>query len=374
MLRTGAFWVTVILILSFSDMKAEEARLIFKAGEDGYACFRIPVILSTKNGSLLAFAEGRRNNCGDAGDIDLVLKRSADNGKTWTQLQVVWSDGANTCGNPAPVLEERSGRILLLSTWNLGTDHEPAIIDGTSKDTRRIFILQSDDDGSSWSQPREITGSVKRKDWTWYATGPVNGIQIQKGKHKGRLVIPCDHIEANTKKYYSHVVYSDNGGSDWQLGGTTPADLVNESTVAEAGKGLLILNMRNYGKDRFRKTATSKDGGKSWSMPVADTGLVEPVCQASLIAVERKGKIPVLVFSNPADASKRINMTIKFSFDRGRTWPVQQLVHAGPSAYSCLVHMKNGKVGILYEGGIASAYEGIVFSCIEMTSAEGNTQ
>lgn len=370
----GTFWVTVILILSFSDMKAEEVRLIFKAGEDGYACFRIPVILSTKNGSLLAFAEGRKNNCGDAGDIDLVLKRSADNGKTWTPLQVVWSDGANTCGNPAPVLEERSGRILLLSTWNLGTDHEPAIIDGTSKDTRRIFILQSDDDGSSWSQPREITGSVKLKDWTWYATGPVNGIQIQKGKHKGRLVIPCDHIEGNTKKYYSHVVYSDNGGSDWQLGGTTPADLVNESTVAEAGKGLLILNMRNYGKDRFRKTATSKDGGKSWSMPVAHTGLVEPVCQASLIAVEGKGKIPVLVFSNPADAKKRINMTIKFSFDRGGTWPVQQLVHAGPSAYSCLVYMKNGKVGILYEGGIASAYEGIVFSCIEMTSAEGNTQ
>ena len=112
----------VIISIACLQLYALEipAQVIFKSGEEGYQCFRIPAIISASDGSLLAFAEGRKLNCGDAGNIDLVLKKSADGGKTWGPLQVVWDDGSNTCGNPAPVLDSKSGHVVLLSTWNLG--------------------------------------------------------------------------------------------------------------------------------------------------------------------------------------------------------------------------------------------------------------
>jgi sialidase-1 len=134
------------------------------------------------------------------------VKRSAYHGKTWSPQQIIWNDADNTCGNPCAVVDEAAGTVWLLSTWKRGDDHEPAIIAKTSKDTRRIFVINSTDDGLTWSAPREITDDLKLTNWTWYATGPGSGIQIQHGPHQGRLVIPCDHIEADTKHYYSHII------------------------------------------------------------------------------------------------------------------------------------------------------------------------
>ncbi|HKZ68307.1 MAG TPA: sialidase family protein, partial [Chitinophagaceae bacterium] len=197
------FSLLVILMLGSltqsNKLLAQQLNHIYKNDEEGYKCFRIPALITSAKGALLAFAEGRKNNCGDAGDIDLVLKRSEDGGKTWSKLQVVWNDSTNTCGNPAPVVDQRTGNIILLSTWNLGSDHEKDIINGSSKDTRRVFVLSSTDEGITWSAPKEITKNVKKDTWTWYATGPGRGIQLSKGKHKGRLVIPSNHIVAGTK-------------------------------------------------------------------------------------------------------------------------------------------------------------------------------
>jgi hypothetical protein len=338
-----------------------ESQQLFKPGDAGYKCYRIPALLVAPDGSLLAFAEGRKNNCGDAGDIDLVLKRSADGGKSWSALEIVWSDGANTCGNPAPVVDMQSGHIVLLSTWNLGEDHEPQIIDGKSKDTRRIFVLRSEDNGRHWSDPKDITRDVKLPDWTWYATGPCNGIQIQSGPYKNRLVIPADHIEAGTKRYFSHTIHSDDGGRSWQLGGTTPTDQVNECTVAEISGGKLLLNMRNYSGNRIRKTAVSTDGGASWSALQGDSMLVEPVCQASMIRSNYPRKGAVLAFSNPAAQNARVNMTVKLSMDEGRSWTNKLVLHAGPAAYSNLTTLPNGNLACLYEAGRQSPYEAIVF-------------
>jgi hypothetical protein len=353
----------VIISIACLQLYAVEipAQVIFKSGEEGYQCFRIPAIISASDGSLLAFAEGRKLNCGDAGNIDLVLKKSADGGKTWGPLQVVWDDGSNTCGNPAPVLDSKSGHVVLLSTWNLGEDHEPQIIDQKSKDTRRIFVLRSEDDGMNWSKPQELTKDVKLPEWTWYATGPCNGIQIQAGKYKNRLVIPADHIEAVTKKYYSHVIYSDDGGLNWKLGGTTPTDQVNECTVAELPGGKLLLNMRNYNGIRIRQTATSMDGGNTWSALKGDSMLIEPVCQASMIWSVAKGRKPVLAFSNPASARSRTAMTVKLSYDEGKSWTKKLLLHSGPAAYSNLITLPNGNLACLYESGTKGAYENIVF-------------
>jgi len=341
---------------------------IYKSNEGGYYCFRIPAIIKTKQGTLLAFAEARKNNCGDEGDIDMVVKRSTDKGKTWSALSVVWTDGENTCGNPAPVVDEATGKIHLLMTWNLGTDDISTINNGTSKDTRRVYKTSSVDDGVSWASPQEITTDVKLAAWGWYATGPCHGIQISKGTFKGRLVIPCDNIEKGAgRKGYSHVIYSDNNGETWKLGGVTPLIAVNpnESTVAELADGSLMLNMRVSGNDNLRMKSISTDGGITWSVPVDALGLVDPVCQGSIISTT-VGAQHTLLFSNPSSIT-RTNMTIKMSTDNGVSWPKAYSVFTGMSAYSDLVMIENNEVGILYEAGTARFSDGIAFRNVNVS-------
>jgi len=350
----------------------KELAFLFKSGDDGYNTFRIPAMVATKKGTLLAFAEGRKNSSSDTGDIDMVLKRSTDGGKTWSKLQVVWDDGENVCGNPAPVVDRKTGTIFLLMTWNLGKDREPQIIDQTSVDTRRVFITQSKDDGVTWTKPVEITKEVKQDNWTWYATGPCQGIQIVHGKYKGRLIIPCDHIEAGTKKYFSHVIYSDDHGKTWKLGGTTPIDQVNECTVAEIADGKLLLNMRNYDRtQKNRKTAISSDGGIIWTDFKADLTLVEPICQASMHRYSfGKGKKNRLLFTNPADTAQRCNMTMRISYDDGKNWAKNMTLYPGPAAYSEVIKLPDGAIGCFYEAGYERPYEGIVFETIKLTDLE----
>lgn len=351
------------LMIASIEGHGQPLNYLFKSGEEGYACYRIPAIVTTTQGTLLAFAEARKTGCGDAGDIDLVVRRSTDEGKTWSRMRVVWDDGDNTCGNPAPVVDRQTGEILLLATWNLGADHEKQIVDGTSKDTRRIFLISSLDDGESWSAARELTPDVKKKNWSWYATGPCHGIQVEKGKYSGRLLIPCDHIEAVTHRYLSHVIYSDDHGKSWQLGGSTPQDQVNECTIAEVSRNRLMLNMRNYDrKSKTRKTALSHDGGITWSDLRPDTTLIEPICQASMIAFESgKHKKRQLFFLNPASENKRQNMTLRSSANRGKQWTTVKVLFAGPSAYSDLTRLPGGNPGCLFEAGTNKPYEGIVF-------------
>ena len=338
---------------------AQSFNYLYKNGEDGYKCYRIPAMVTTVKGAVLAFAEARKNNCGDAGDIDLVLRRSEDGGKTWGPMTVIWNDTTNTCGNPTPIVDEQTGTVVLLSTWNLGEDHEKAIKDKTGKNTRRVFVLSSTDDGRTWSTPREITSDVKPDNWTWYATGPGRGIQVSKGKHKGRLIVPCNHVEAVTRNNYSHVIYSDDHGNSWRLGGIAQ-DSTNEATVAQLSNGHLLLNMRNTGKPRYRQIAISKNAGKKWSAAPADTALVEPVCEGNLIQYKFPGKKECLIFSNPASTTARVAMTVKVSYDDGRTWALRKTLYEGPSAYSCLTVLPDGKLACLYEAGVQRPYEGIV--------------
>ncbi|MDO6431504.1 sodium/solute symporter [Flavitalea sp. BT771] len=367
-LRKFILLLLPILFLSARPVFAQAPNLnyIFQSGQDGYSCFRIPALITTRQGAILAFAEGRKNNCGDAGDIDLVVRRSTDGGNTWGPLRVVWDDSANTCGNPAPVVDETTGAIILLSTWNLGADKEKAIVNSSSADTRRVFVLTSGDEGLTWSAPTEITGSVKQSNWTWYATGPGRGLQISGGRKKGRLVVPCNHMEASTKRNNAHVIWSDDHGKTWVLGGVAQ-DSTNESTLAELSNGRLMLNMRNTGKTRYRQIAISKNAGKNWMPQPPDTTLVEPVCEGNLLAFHSADRQHGLAFSNPASAAARIAMTVRVSFDDGRTWLLQKLLYEGPSAYSCLAMLPDGNLACLYEAGKQRPYEGIVFEEIPWT-------
>ena len=344
-------------------------RQVFISGRDGYDTYRIPAMVVTNKGTILAFCEGRKKSSSDTGDIDLLLRRSTDNGKTWGNVQTIRDDGKNVCGNPCPVIDRKMGTIWLLMTWNLGGDHEKHIIDGTSKDTRRVFITYSGDDGLTWEKPKEITPNVKKPNWTWYATGPGSGIQLAKGKYKDRLIIPCDHIEGVTKKYFSHVIYSDDHGHSWQLGGTTPTDLVNECCVVELTDGDLMLNMRNYDRNKKnRAVSISHDAGLTWSKIFHDPVLIEPICQASMIKynTSQNDDKNYILFSNPASTDHRINMTVRASLDEGKTWPMAKQLHTGPAAYSSLAALKNGNIACLYEAGEKHPYETIVFKSFSL--------
>jgi len=359
--RYGALLlIPTILFLACAASAAEPRHTdLFRAGEGGYHTYRIPSLIETRQGMLLAFCEGRKGSSSDSGDIDLLLRRSNDGGATWSPVQTVWDDGPHTCGNPCPVVDRDTGTVWLLMTWNAGRQREDQIQPGFGEDSRRVFVTQSSDDGATWEKPVEITQSVKRPEWTWYATGPGNGIQLRGG----RFVIPCDHKTktAGIERYHSHVIYSDDHGKNWQIGGIA-GDKTNESAVAELKDGTLLLNMRsNHGKSR-RAVAQSADGGLNWSPVAFDDALGEPVCQASLITTRRWNEAgDELLFSNPAD-TKRIRLTVRLSRDGGRTWPVSRLLHEGPSAYSSLCPLGKDEAALLYERGDKNPYEGITFA------------
>jgi len=342
---------------------------VFIAGQGGYHTYRIPAMVVTTNQTVLAFCEGRKNSRSDTGDIDLLLKRSTDGGQTWSEQQVIWSDAANTCGNPTPVVDRDTGIVWLLLTWNSGTDKEDQIGYLKSRDTRRVFVSQSRDDGLSWTPPQEITSSIKKTNWGWYATGPVNGIQLTRGPHKGRLVIPANHslLTSHTQSVTrSHVFFSDDHGATWQLGGIED-EKTNESTIVELADGSLLHNMRSYHKKHRRAVATSQDGGKTWSRAKLDDALIEPVCQASILrgTWPDNGERSRILFSNPA-STKREKLTVRISYDEGATWPVDKLVYTGPAAYSCLAVLPDKSVGCLFECGKTNSYETITLTRIPL--------
>ncbi len=358
----AALMVALVSVGVAAGQEPVDQAAVYVSGEGGYDTYRIPALAVTNAGTVLAFCEGRSAGRGDSGDIDLLVKRSKDQGQTWSKQKIVWSDMRNTCGNPSPVVDRTTGVVWLLMTWNHGEDKESQIIKQTSADTRRVYVTHSDDDGVTWTDPIEITSRAKRPNWTWYATGPGAGIQLKHpGPQEGRLVIPCDHIEAGTENYYSHVIFSDDHGASWKLGGTTPNDQVNECQVVELSDGQLMLNMRNYDRsNRYRQVAYSDNGGGRWAGQLHDEGLPEPICQAS---IRRYSDEPsIILFSNPASEQDRANMTVRSSADEGQTWTRQRVLHPGPSAYSDLAVLKNGAIACLYERGDENPYESITFA------------
>lgn len=348
------------------EVPSSEFNYIYNQGTDGFEVYRIPAIVKSKSNTLLAFAEARKaRSNGDSGDIDLVVKRSSDNGETWSKQITIWNDGQNTCGNPVPIVDDR-GRIHLLMTWNFQTDKWGAITNGTGEDSRRPYYTYSDDDGITWAQPVEITSSVKKEKWDWYATGPCHGIQIQKGIHKGRLVAPNYFTTRESGKVtsYSHIIYSDDYGKTWKPGEPTPVGGVGECSVAEIGEGTLMLNMR-ADEGFYRKSCTSIDGGLTWSSPQISIDQIDCKCQGSILSIGG-----AVFLSNAASATERINMTIKKSTDNGKNWKGQYTVYEGNSGYSDIVELSDSQIAIIYEGGEKRYTDGLAFKVVSIKSIQ----
>ncbi|HBG28542.1 MAG: hypothetical protein A2Y10_19865 [Planctomycetes bacterium GWF2_41_51] len=325
----------------------------FAQGTLSYHTFRIPALIQAPDGTILAFAEGRKNSGSDTGNIDLVLRRSFDGGNTWQSLQIIWDDGGNTCGNPTPVVDESNGRIWLFMTHNLGQDTLGEINDGTSDGVRTIWSCYSDDNGATWSTPVNRFNEVQPADTRWDATGPGNGIQIKQGAHIGRLVIPaiCRNIQ------------SDNHGATWTQSGYLGVG-GGEGAVVEIGSGTLMRNDRAtspYKGYYSRLVSYSYNQGSTWSAWQIRQDLADPICQGSIISCDPTASQRILLFSNAADTT-RIKMTVKMSFDDGYTWPRSKLIFAKHSAYSSLALFADGSVGLFYENGDDMPYRRMTFA------------
>ena len=343
-----------------------EQQDLFVSGEGGYARYRIPALCVTNGGTVLAFCEARKFTGRDSDQIDLFLRRSFDGGRTFADVQLVATQKDWVCGNPAPVVDRQTGIVWLLLCKNRKDGPERAICEG--KAPRTVWVTSSDDDGATWAEPREITDQVKPAEWSWYATGPGHGIQLQSG----RLLVACDHIQfenyVHEDPIYSHVIYSDDAGATWQLGGSTRAGQ-DESIAVETEAGWVCLNCRNMGRQGeppayHRAVAWSRDGGESFSPCVHDAFLTEPVCQGSICRVTSAAPHDRnrIVFSNPASQAARADMTARLSYDECGTWTVSRILHEGPAAYSDLCVTPGLDICCLYECGAESPYETLRFA------------
>ena len=393
-------WVRIISGISAGWHMSFVQQDLFCPGECGYHLFRIPAIIATQSGNLLAFCEGRKNNHFDAGQIDLCMKRSFDLGRTWEPVRIIASDGRDTMGNPCPLVDQETGTIWMAFCRNYREDRSKAIMDRTARGTRTCWMMHSHDDGETWSDPTNMTARVKKSDWTGYGTGPGVGIQLRDG----RLLVPCYHGVAETKIYESHVIYSDNHGQTWHIGGSVGPHC-SESAVVELADGTILLNMRDEtlpravargeiglddrgrpilpggGSGFCRAHAISQDRGMTWAAKQSARGLTDTVCQASILRYTEEatqGKSHIL-FANPSSLEtkpvsdgypggrQRKQMTIRLSDDEAKTWPIAKTINPGFAAYSCLVQLPDARIGCFYEAELPTSGRGkLMFATVSL--------
>ncbi|NLU90494.1 sialidase family protein [Chitinophaga sp. Ak27] len=381
--------LTAALLLWVIALMAQVKTVsVFTSDTEGYKNFRIPAIIRLPDGQLLAFAEGRVNNSGDFGDIKIVMKRSRDNGTSWSALQEVANNDSLQAGNPAPVIDltdpaHPKGRIFLF--YNTGNNHEGEIRRG--KGLREVWYKTSIDGGLTWSVPVNITTQVHRpqqpqmnaaynfqEDWRSYANTPGHATQFREGKYRGRIYVAANHSEGaprpHFKDYFVHGYYTDDHGKTFHLSATLPAPGGNEATAAALSGGRLMINARNQqGNEKARIVATSANGGATWQPYYYDHQLPDPVCEGSLLEIGRRKGKTVLVFCNAADTVQRNNLTLRVSEDEGHTWPGSYVVARSDSnerdyaAYSDLVQVDARHIGVLFE---RNAYHEIVFAIIKL--------
>ena len=329
------------------DLKAAarvEKTLLFEAGEDGYAVFRIPGIVVTTKGTLLAYCVGRKAP-GDWADIDIHLRRSTDGGKTWELRKKLGDIGTSTVDNPTAIVDRKTGAVHMLY----------------QVDYARAFYVQSDDDGRTFSEPVEITSVFEEfrqeYDWNVIAPGPGHGIQLANG----RLIVPVWLSTGGRRHRPSivSVIYSDDHGSTWRRGDIvvrTDEEIINpsETVAVELTDNRVMLNIRNECTRYRRLVSFSADGATGWTKPVFDETLFEPICFGSIQRFSTKPEAAEnrILFVNPNSGSRaRQSLTVRLSYDEGRSWPLQKVLEPGIAGYSDLAVGPDGSIYCLYERG-----------------------
>lgn len=319
--------------------------------------YRIPTIIRTPDGTLLVSVEARKDGAGDWSDINTILRRSTDGGKTWEAPLTIIDDGVNTVNNNTFIVDNRHGRLHLMHAINY----------------ERVYWRSSKDNGHRWLAPREITevfDMYRTRDnykWTVVAPGMSPGIVLSQGKHKGRYVVPVWlALEHRHRPSIVTTVYSDDQGKTWQAGEIIAGiDKVltnpSETLLMEMTDGRVMAQMRDESPNYRRDVSFSPDGATGWSTPVADDELYDPTCQAALLRYAPEQ----LLFCNPDSsaqkdtvlkwgARRRENLTVRMSFDDGETWPLAKVLEPGPAGYCQLAKDDKGMIYCIFERGSLS--------------------
>jgi len=364
------FGTSFLFIVSFAQ---SQGIPVFVSGEDGHKSYRIPAIIGLPNGELIAFCEGRVGGSDDYGDINIVMKKSKDKGKTWANMQTIVDYEKLQAGNPAPVVDLTDpaypkGRIFLF--YNTGNNHESEVRKG--KGLREVWYKTSVDNGATWSEAVNITLQTHRprqpevnpaynfnEDWRSYANTPGHAMQFQSGKYRGRIYVAANHSAGEPQPRYAEGrafgYFSDDHGKTFRISNDIQIPGGNEATAAELSGNRLMMNVRNQKGDvKARIIATSSNGGEKWDTAYFDKNLPDPVCEGSILTIGKKGKKNILAFCNAADTTRRDNLVLRISFDDGKTWNKNITVDnhgkdRNNAAYSDIVKTSDQKIGILYE-------------------------
>ena len=349
---------------------------VFEAKTGGYMLYRIPGIVVTAKGTVLASCEARKSASGDWGTIDILLRRSTDGGRTWGEPHRLANVPGPKQKNPMALKQKlATNDEVTYNNCTLFADRAGPVHALYCLEYARCFYVRSDDDGLTWSKPVEITKAFdafrSEFDWQVLATGPAHGIQLRSG----RLVVPV-WLSTGTgghahRPSVTSTIYSDDSGATWHRGDiavpTTPEWIdPNETVVVELADGRVMLNVRSWSKQHRRLVTTSPNGATGWTPPTFDDALLEPICMASIVryslASEAGGRNRIL-FANPhwlerADGKAqpglgrdRKNVSVKLSYDEGQTWPVNKSLEPGFSGYSDLAVLPDGTILCFYERG-----------------------
>ena len=328
---------------------------VFQVGKEGYHTYRIPSVATAPDGTLIAFAEGRRDNREDpgGGDIDLVYKRSRDNGVSWSPRKILDNPGEGwAASNPTMVVDRRLERVwILYNRWEPGHGTQTSQPGTTNNQS---WARYSDDNGESWSEPIDVTRRVREFDqWGSMFFGPGSGIQTRSG----RLIVPAAAYSQGSS--YSYAVYSDDGGSSWSRGEFVRGIATNENQLVELEDGSILMSARqSVGALRFH--ALSKDGGSTWSRQVLGQS-VTPVAAAVERYASTLGSEARILWTGPRGPGRNV-LVVRLSNDDGQSFSLERLISGDQAAYSDLTTLKDSTIGVLWERGEKSEYQFITFS------------
>jgi sialidase-1 len=332
---------------------------VYSAGQDGYFAYRIPALEVAPDGSLLAFAEARKHNLNDPGfkgqDIDLVLKRSTDQGATWSPLKVIEDPGEQwSAANPATLADRQTGRVWLFYLRGKPGRNTYSARPGT--DDIQILARTSGDNGLTWSEPADLTAVTRDlADPKWHCTvaGPGGAICARDG----RLVVPMWRFEP----WGVFAAFSEDHGLTWQRGEFVPGVSGDECQLVELADGQLLFDIRQQrGPHRWR--ATSGDGGRTWSKPYAGEKVTPVCCAIERYSLKSAGDDRDRLLWTGPKGPGRSNLVVRVSDDEGRTFSKERPIATGPAAYSDLAILKDKSVGVLWERGADRGYQFITFT------------
>ena len=339
-------------------------------GVEGRDVHRIPAMVISNNGTVLAFCNRRIGSAADQGhDAHLVLRRSFDEGRTWQPTQVLFARKGWVAGIGNAVVDQIDGTIMILYSRSITIEEmtEKDQVEGTGRKVSHPdagdFVMRSTDDGETWKEER-LSLEPNADGLKGYTHGSGPAIQLRSEAKKARLVMPAGTWTKpiyDLPKYLTGcVIYSDDHGATWSTSGVVQPG-TGEPCVVETVDGAICLNLRQLHGLGQRGVAWSYDGGERFSGLGWDETLTEPEpggCNASMIRysdVITRDKNRIL-FSNPA-SSQRLRMTVRVSYDEGKTWPVAKLIHEGPSAHSSLAVTPDGTILCFYERGSENPYQ-----------------